>query len=57
MNPSPRTRSAIYLLLAITDVVVFVFTFMTRQYNPDVITALIGLNGVVLSLANANVQK
>jgi len=57
MNPSPRTRAAIYMLLAITDVTIFVYMLLTKQYTPEVLTALTGLNGVVLLLANANVQK
>lgn len=57
MNPSPRVRDAIYLTLAIVNAVIFVFTFMTKTYTPEVLTALFGFNTLGFALANANVQK
>lgn len=57
MNPSPQVRSAIYLVLAMANIIVCAFLIVTKQFTSEVLIGLTGLNTIVLGLANANVPK
>lgn len=57
MNPSPQVRAVIYIALAMANIVVCVFLLITGKFTEEVLVGLTGLNGLVLALANANVNK
>jgi len=54
---NPNIRSAIYLILAIVNAIVFLFTFITGSYSPEVLIALTGFDTLGFALANANTPK
>lgn len=57
MNPSPTIRNAIYLILAITNAIVFLFAIITGTYTSELLIALTGFNTLGFALANANTPK
>lgn len=57
MNPSAPIRAAIYLLLAVTNAVTFIFMILSGKYTPEFLLALTGFNALGLALANANTPK
>lgn len=54
---NPNIRSAIYLILAIVNAIVFVFSIVTRTYTPELLIALTGFDTLGFALANANTPK
>lgn len=54
---SPTTRNVIYLILAITNAVTFVFMIVTKTYTPDLLVALTGFNALGMTLASVNTPK
>lgn len=57
MNPSPQVRSAIYIVLAVANIVTAVFLLMTGRFNNEVLLGLTAINSLVMGLANANVSQ